>query len=98
MIKKINDFINDMKAIEKQHKINELERDIFQDIIEKLINSNNIEKMKEYINFMDGKLSLSLNQFVHKKIFELKNKNVDIKNINIDYVDLNNKIDLFKKK
>lgn len=86
------------EEVEKQIKINDLERELFRDIIERLINSNNVDKMKEYIDFMDGKLWLSINQFVHKRIYELENKNIDKEDVEIDYDDLSKRIESFKKR
>jgi hypothetical protein len=92
-------FLNENRNndIERQTKINQLERDIFSDFIKELIDSNDVQKMNEYIVYMKGKLWLSLNQFVHQKIYKLKDKNIKSKYIDIDYVDLDKKIDLFKK-
>lgn len=74
-----------------------LEKKIFYQLINALIESNDAEAMIEYIDYMTGKLRLSSNQFVHRKIYELKNKEVKPTKIFIDYEQLNNKIEQFKK-
>lgn len=86
--------------IERALKEQALERELFVDIIKNLIDSNNIKKMNEYVDYMSGKLWLSLNQFIHSKIYELENSIISpiIKDdISIDYSDLDKKIELYKK-
>lgn len=89
------------EVAEKQVKINELERELFYDIITDLIKSNNVEKMYEFVNYMKGKVWLSLNQFIHQqiyKIYKMKDEDVKASDINIDYNDLDKRIELFKEK
>lgn len=101
-IKNYNEFINenydDDREIEvaKQTKINNLERELFFDIINNLINSNNVKKMNEFVNYLTGKISLSLTQFIHQQIYKLRDKNIVPSDIDIDYDNLNKKIKLFK--
>lgn len=98
-VKNWKQFLNENtdNEVERQTKINQLERDIFYDLIKDLIDSDNVEKMNEYIDYMTGKLWLSLNQFVHQQIYKMKDKNIESKDIDIDYNDLDRRINLFKK-
>lgn len=98
-VKNWEQFLNENRdaELERQLKINKLERDIFYDFIKELIDSNNVDKMNEYIDYMTGRLWLSLNQFVHQQIYKLKDKDIKPTDIHIDYDELDRKIDLFKK-
>lgn len=79
-------------------KLRELENELFSSTIKELIDSNNIDEMNKFLDYIESKnIWLSSNQFIHRKIYELKDKNVEQKDISIDYDDIDRKIDIFKK-
>lgn len=91
-----NDVYTDKQR--KIIKLRELERELFSSTIKELIDSNNIHEMNRFVDYIQSKnIWLSSNQFIHRKIFELKDKNIEQKDISIDYDDIDRKIDTFKK-
>lgn len=91
-----NDGYTDKES--KIIKLRELENELFSLTIKKLIDSNNIDEMNKFVDYIQSKnIWLSSNQFIHRKIYELKDKNVEQKDISIDYDDIDRKIDIFKK-
>lgn len=79
-------------------KLRKLENQLFSSTIKELIDSNNIDEMNKFVDYIQSKnIWLSSDQFIHRKIYELKNKNIEQKDISIDYDDIDRKIDTFKK-
>lgn len=79
-------------------KLRELEIELFLVTITKLVDSNNIYEMNKFVDYMQNKeIYLSINQFIHKRIYELKDKVSESKDILVDYNDIDQKINIFKK-
>ena len=67
-------------------KLRELENELFSSTIKELIDSNNVGEMNKFVDYIQSKNTwLSSNQLIHRKIYELKDKNVEQKDISIDY-------------
>ena len=82
--------------LQKQLKINKLEKRLFKKTIEKVINSNDIELMSFFVEYVRGKIYLSSTQYIYQKIFVLKDGPKIKSNLKIYYKCIDKKIQFFK--
>ena len=85
-----DDLLNLSKEYEvEDEKLTKLDEKLFKKISINLYNSN---------NYLDGKIWLSRNQFLHQKIYEIDHgANLIEKQIELNYKDLDKKIEKYKK-
>ena len=94
-----DDLLNLSKEYEvEDENLTKLDEKLFKKISIDLYNSNNKSEIMKFIDYLDGKIWLSRNQFLHQKIYEIDHgANLIEKQIELNYKDLDKKIEKYKK-
>lgn len=98
-IKKYNKYINDEGIKKEMVKLYKLDSELFSEYIKKLIDSNNINEIDKFIKFFEDKnISISSNQFLWQQKYRIeheKDKTFDVKDVDIDYDEVLEKIKIY---
>lgn len=79
-------------------KLRKLDETLFGKIVKDLYNSNNKSEIMKFIDYLTGKIFLSQTQFLHQKIYMIDNsENLIETQIELNYKDLDKKIEKYKK-